>query len=554
MKNKFIIKLLTITLSSVLLFSSVACNSESNVPKLPEYSSNKESIDFFAYNGPTDGIYYFDTEKRDYGSFRTVEGYQEYKEAGFDTLYLTDTAAFNVETDVWGDVNKSETYKCFVNATEAGIQKIILEDAKFEKLIIKPNLVGGNKSVYKDESELLDAVYNELKIYCYEKGFYGVKLGDKPKHDVIESYGYVYKAIREATKKLYEEGLLTGKNEGIMKNNGYIAIHVNIAQIDYTGLSEFYAPPLIDDADEEYYDTYKDSYSRYILSMIESCGGGYNEQTKFGIDKISVGINLFKKEKFTDGLYPMLQTIKEICKQEGVELTYVCQSMTTYTADALMYDSVSEAEMTLEIYSALGFGAKSISYYTYMPTANYSTLGEKMLDDGCFVSRDGQKNNVYYYGQQLISEIRAIESILTAYEFTGAKLYTAPKSEFKGNINQYLYTGEDPICDEDGRKIEFDNSYTLNRIKNLTINNDIALVTEYKDSVNDLYMYMVQNIMDPRNSTEFNTAENVTVTFDSSYTYVAEIESGKISYVKLENGVYSKVLSAGYAVFLIPLK
>ena len=67
-------------------------------------------------------------------------------------------------------------------------------------------------------------------------------------------------------------------------------------------------------------------------------------------------------------------------------------------------------------------------------------------------------------------------------------------------------------------------------------------------------MYMVQNIMDPRNSTEFNTAENVTVTFDSSYTYVAEIESGKISYVKLENGVYSKVLSAGYAVFLIPLK
>ena len=67
-------------------------------------------------------------------------------------------------------------------------------------------------------------------------------------------------------------------------------------------------------------------------------------------------------------------------------------------------------------------------------------------------------------------------------------------------------------------------------------------------------MYMVQNVIDPVNAKRGNTDETVEVTFDSEYTYVAEFDCGKLRYVPLENGVYKKNLSAGYAVYLIPLK
>jgi hypothetical protein len=77
-------------------------------------------------------------------------------------------------------------------------------------------------------------------------------------------------------------------------------------------------------------------------------------------------------------------------------------------------------------------------------------------------------------------------------------------------------------------------------------------MTELYDDDNDLYMYMAQNVIDPRNGEFGRTDMNITVEFDG-YEWVAEFEDGNLTYVKLEDGVYSKTLSAGYAVYLIPL-
>ena len=538
----------------LLLSSTVACEQEEVVPTLPAYTLKTAQNATFAYNGPTDGVYYFDTEKREYGTQRTVEGYQTYKEAGFDTVYLTDTASFDSRETAW--VAGTETYDCFKNATQAGIEKIILEDAVFEDMIVKKGsaLEGADDNGDGVSDELFTAVYDELKLYCYENGFYGVKLGDRPNHEMIESYGHVYRAIRLASKKLYEEGVTGGKTDGLMKNDGYVAIHVNMAEVDYTGLSSFYAEPYEDITGEKYYESYKETYSRYFTNMIESCGGGYDATTKLGMDKVSVGLQPFRSTYLANGLYPMLQTIAEICQETGVELTYVCQSMKSYTNDALMFDGVSESEMALEFYSALGFGATSISYYTYMPTANWSTTGNKMVDEGCFIGRDGAKNSVYYYAHQLFAERNAMQTVLSNYEYQGSRIYAADSATIKVDATPYLQTGVDENCDIDGQTLSFDNGYQFKALKSFTFSNDMALVTELKDSENGLQMYMIQNILDPRVTKNFETTGTASVDFGSEYTYVAVFESGKLSYVKLNNGVYEKALSAGYAVFLIPLK
>ena len=40
----------------------------------------------------------------------------------------------------------------------------------------------------------------------------------------------------------------------------------------------------------------------------------------------------------------------------------------------------------------------------------------------------------------------------------------------------------------------------------------------------------------------------------SGYEWVAEFDCGELTYVKLNNGKYTKTLSSGYAVYLVPLK
>ena len=94
----------------------------------------------------------------------------------------------------------------------------------------------------------------------------------------------------------------------------------------------------------------------------------------------------------------------------------------------------------------------------------------------------------------------------------------------------------------------------LKLIETFETDNDIALVTELYDRTNDSYMYMVQNIVDPGYALEGRTEMNVSVQFDSSYRYVAVLDSGRLQYRELDDGLYQTVLSAGYAQYLIPLK
>ena len=139
--------------------------------------------------------------------------------------------------------------------------------------------------------------------------------------------------------------------------------------------------------------------------------------------------------------------------------------------------------------------------------------------------------------------------VVLNYKYQGAKMFTAPITNF--STTPYLSSYVESVTKT---TFDWDNSYEFELLKEVEQDNDIILSTELYDETNDLYMYMVQNVINPINSRKGNTTTTVSVKFEDGYDWVAEYDCGELRYVPLKNGVYKTTLSAGYAVYLIPLQ
>ena len=141
-----------------------------------------------------------------------------------------------------------------------------------------------------------------------------------------------------------------------------------------------------------------------------------------------------------------------------------------------------------------------------------------------------------------MNEVKKFQNVLLNYKFNGAKFYLG---EVIGNGSASLFTLG---------TIEFDNQHEHTLLTSLKQQGDALLTTELIDEKNNLYMYMIENTVDPSYANDNgNTINTFTAEF-SGYDWVAEFDCGELNYVKLNGGKYTKTLSAGYAVYLIPLK
>ena len=515
MKNtKKFTKLLALILSTVMpVMTFIGCNNES-IPELPDYSTVEKEYDFFAYTAPTDGSISLGYDRYDFvgPDQRTVEGYTTYKNAGFNMLLLTGTAGYDGATE-W---EKSECKRAMTAATEAGVNKIVLVDKRINSLLGgKNNLVGEGK-LYNSQEELNAELKEILSTYINEDGFYGVSLLDEPDYTYVNSFGWVYKAIKAAAKEL-------GKED--------IYIHMNLLPYD-TEYSRFAA--------EYEYDNMSDVYYSYVRKYLESTG----------CDRVSVDVYAFRNTNIAGAFFTTAQVYSKLGKELNVDITFCLQSF-AYSSN--YFRQVGKSEMLLELYALMGFGFDDFAYYTYQP-------GSPEIPQGStFVNMDGTCTNIYHYGKEAMANAQAMSDIILNYEFLGSKFYMKKLPNF--DISCYLSgpSGSVKVKQEDGTiksvssSLMFDNRHEFQLVKDVQFDNDVVYVSELKDDVNNLYMYMVQNVIRPQNAEYGRTAEKVTVTFDSGYTHVAELKDGNIKYVKLNNGKYEKTLSAGHAVYLIPL-
>lgn len=513
--KKYTDKFLTVVLSlSFTMGVFSACDNdkqEAVIPQLPDYSKTEGQIDFFAYSPPGDGTYSVDGIIKELGTNKmTLEGYTTYREAGFDIIMLTQQAKYNGE-----DWNTSACKRAWELALEAGIDRVLVNDNRLEGLIsYMDKLVGETSDCrFSTEDELNEYVKQCVSTFKDMEGFYGFKLHDEPVCAYTGSIGKVYRAIKKA-----------GEDLGL----GDLYIHMNLLPLggkdapDYSKTAE----------------NLTDAYYDYVRGFLEATGA----------DRLSCDVYLYRGTGIANGFYQSAQIMKQCCDEYGAELTFCLQSFEVYNGSTHLFRGVGRSEMFGEFYSLLGMGVDNFAYYTYQIPYILNTK-TPYIDESSFITPNGEKTNVYYYGQQVMETADKMEDIILNYEYQGGKFYTATLASFDNS--RYLSTLPDAISKT---AVDFDNSYEFKLLQKVDFDNDIVFATELYDEDNQLYMYMLQNAIDPINSELGRTAEKITATFSSEYTYVAELHEGNLQYVALKNGVYEKVLSAGDAVYIIPLK
>ncbi len=524
--KKGLLKTTLFTLLATLTLGSAGCGGSetSNVytgTKLPDYSASSKEFEFFAYRTMTDGSYTYDgvtyTPAEEYKeNFLTDKAMQTYKEAGFTRMYVN--AGFT-----GGEWEGSETQKVMKLASNAGYDEIIIKDSRIMSLInySKEDLL----KLYNDEAGVQAYVKECLQSYYQEPGFFGLSLTDEPKYTQAESYGITYKAVRAAAAELGIEN---------------IYLHMNLLPIDHGGIGSGRFQR--EDAEGNAL-TFEQSYRQYVTDFMRETGA----------DRLSVDIYFFRAAGVYPGTYANLQILREVCDEFGADLTFCLQSFEMWNGQSENYSKMDKTMMRMEIESLIGMGVDTFAYYTYNPDQTSYSDGVKTLDGGNFLDFNGEPTEIYYFAQKVMEEVKSFQNVVLNYEFKGSNLYTAPVATF--NNAPYLTSS---TCTSSNTVIEYEKGYQFALIKDFekdfTCDNDVAFVTELYDEENDLYMYMVQNVIDPRNGKNGNTAENVTVNFGSEYKYIAEFDGGNLTYHNLDNGVYKRALSAGQAVYLVPLK
>lgn len=546
MKKK--IKIFTVILSLVMLTTSLfACENEGlpkNYTKLPDYTNNGKYYEFSACSGPMSGTFTIDGEKYRLGpDQRTVEGYTTFLDAGFNIVYLSGTAS-----DTGPTFDKSECKRAMVAAYEAGARKIILSDRRIWDLSELGSDIIGTSKGYETFDDLVEQVKIYMSDYIEQDGFYGVTLRDEASAKLLVADRYVYKAVYTAWKELVEERNI----DKPIKD--YIMIYQNL--LPYTPNYSAYGEPGEFATMAEAYTAYIENHFKTTLEGVVDENG---EPVQFITpDIFSIDVYAARDRGLSPDYFVTFLLLRELCQKYNVRPSFAISSFEMYNGNSRTYRGPYMSDMMLELYSLMGVGFENFMYYTYQPAEIRKSLSE-WNDQFCFMTAAGEKTNVYTYGQQLMSWAQKMGEIILNYEYQGAKFYFAEVPNY--NTGGYLMGRASNVILQNGSKssetssLTYDNTkHNFTLLQNAKFTNDALFVTELKDQQNDLYMYMLQNVVDPGYGGEVDTSGIVTATFDSSFTHVAKIKDGNVSYVPLNNGVYTEALSAGQAVYLVPLK
>ena len=519
MNKKLFTKFAVLGLAALFCAGSfAACSGSGNnaeIPvSLPDYSDNLE-IDLYGYVNPTNGDYSYDGIPMNSGKdCRTVEYFKDYMDAGFNVAFARYDSALPAEAtaETW---QTSNTKKLCDVAYEAGLKKILITDTYFDRLVRYSGgkLVGSDESdKYADLDEMDEDILKRISIYKDTPGFYGVIMMDEPLYKDFDNYALVYKSLKRVMPEIY------------VHNNLHFCYVSSGIYTDEAAWKEKYGKE----------PTLGEKYTDYIYSFLE----------KTGVENLAVDIYPFTDlpEERIKLYFWNIQLLQKACAEYGAKLSFVMQSIGFTQGETISKRAVNKNDMWLQMNTLLGFGAKTLAYYTYFP---YPSKGANNTVIGTFIDWNGEKTSVYYNGKEINNAVRKFDNVLLHYDFMGAKMHLNSTIQ-NGSVAHYL-----------GREsTEFDNSWQHTVLKSLTQDNDALLVSELKDGKNDLYMYMIMNAVDSlysNNGIMSYTECTFTAEFPG-YDWVAEFDCGELTYVKLDNGKYTKTLSSGYAVYLIPLK
>ena len=523
-------KWISFALSAFLLLGATACQTATPSQrvltadevaalgnKLPDYSSSGKQFDFFGYSSISSGKWTEYGVEYDCGQdLRTVEQFQMYKDAGFTFMHPQSIAGIQSgDNFVYAS---SELKKILDLAQESGNDKVIVSDYRVNGII--SNISNGKKAVkdgafdtfadtyeiFTDEGEVdQTALQNLMRSYMSEytthPSYYGNLLPDEPAYKNFVGYGEVYRAIKNAYPDAYVLA-------NILPPAGFNTESLDDIEISEAQLAEFEdtnAPERLA------------AWKVYISSFLDETGIDYLMYDQYPVTY--------------DGMHALyirgLQVAAEVCKEKGVQLNFVAQTMTLN--DTRIVDKAAAEWINNML---VGLGVQTIGYFTYFER-DYTNI-ETYTYNSTFVNHFGQKTPLYDIMQKIMADNQRFASTVLSFKYNASGVFSANLPKYGGEFITNCTITDDFV-----------------KVSKVEVDKEAALVTELVDSANNRYMYMVQNIVDPV-YTGSASWQTTTLTFNETYNYALVWKNGESQVVSLVDNQYKVTQHPGQAVYVIP--
>ena len=496
-----------------------------NVKTLPSY--NGEGIATHAYSSTNSHV-----SRTDYEQYFGMEQISEYQNTGLKMMY-EQALHVGLYDYTLPDALKYE----FTNAYKLN-QSVMIVDSSFT-LLSKYNvsLIGtdlyesidsvgnptGNKYTntripkvndnyrFSSTSELDDFVEYRLKLYINEPGCFGVNVGDEHTYNMLNGgFKDIFASIKRVLAKL---------------NRTDFYVNANLQPLtasEETMTGQTSSGTFTDAKREQSYVTYLTAFMNCSgLDFIQFDAYPFADSSKGGIYE-GKGLNKYYLRNII--------IVAEFCKTNDLDLYMVTQSVTYYGSRILNRADISWINNMI-----VGMGVKHLSFFVYCVRAN--TGSEVWLDNSAFLTKDGVRNDLYYYYQAQIHEMNAFAPIISCFTYEWVHLYKYTWSSSSAGLYSQATSSS-----------YYSSSSSYGELSGVSTNKDWTLATGLKNPSDGKYMYMVQNIY---NNFDNEALQKVTLTFNQNYEYAVIYEAGLPRVVTMNAKKLELQLSAGHAAYIM---
>lgn len=495
-----------------------------NVKSIPTY--NGSGIDTHAYSSTSSYATY-----TNYEQYFNVDKVREYANTGLKIMYEQ-----AVHVTVSDTTLKPALSYLIGNAQKMGLKVMLSDDALATMSRQTVSLIGndivlgsGITKHFNSTSDLDTYVESRLNMYINIPGVYGVSVGDEQSYEMLcNGFGDVFQSIHRVLNKL-------GRNDFFVNSN---LNPMTATSLMLTGVDKTHEP--------------EKDYKIYLEKYLEVTGNNYIQYDAYPLsdNTTTIGGALYTNGVMTTPGYGIsnfhfrqLYLSAYIAKQHNVDLYVVTQSFTNGNSRILNASDIAWLNNTL-----LGLGVKHISYFVYQIRGN--TGSEVWENNSAFLTKEGDKNDIYYYYQGQLAQLNAFSPVISSFDFDWVYAYHGSNES-----QAWAYGG---ITGSNLKNVITMPSETYGQITAHTVDSDWGLITGLVNS-SGTKMYMVQNI---HNNFDNQLLQTHTIKFDTKdYNYAVVWENGQARVVKLgttnetlsykRKNTLTLKLSSGHAAYFI---
>lgn len=458
----------------------------------------------------------------------------------FSGLYFADpTITGNQYTQP--SIDKTKKVKQIMDwAAQLGMKCILTEGTIYTLSCSKSSLIVTDGSADGKRTFASQEALNEyIKIYVQDvmqhPAFYGFVFDDEPTYVQFEPMGQLAAAIHATCPEAYIMVNLYGYGEGNLSREYYMA--KSEAQSLVSKYGEAAAYPMI-------YRNYLNLYYEHLIVKGGLTDIRYDDYPICEIWQDEDWLELDVEnnpttpegEQESDIGLMHLRTaiiIADFCKEKGISYAKVFQTMgggAVTSSSSKFWRTPTKNDMYWQMHIGMAMGVKDYSYWTYYPVINMGNY-EEYYHDSTFVDFQGNKNELYYWMQDIHDEMQSTAMALSWFQFVGARVLTNGTLGDDDYITQAIKENDtlslsDPVLGKQGA----------------------LLFTEMYDETRGNKGFWFVNVTDPAE----NASQTVTVTFEG-YTSLYVYENGVARTVVLdENSTATFELACGQGVFVIP--